>query len=157
MLGARPQEGRQEECQATPEGCPLEVESQRLRQVRAQGKRMAKGVHKVYKQGINLGAIYGVKCLGMSNRQLEQLRKAAGRAYSTAMQRSLTLQLALCGQGPAHEVTAAPIAAWASAQWEKRVPRAWLKMARGNQAPGPRSKLSWAKVRGQQEPPSRRA
>ena len=96
----------------------------RLRQVSAQGKRMAKGVHMVYKQGIKPGAIYGVKCLGMSNRQLEQLRKAAGRAYSTAMQRSLTLQLALWGQDPAHEVTAAPIVAWVSAPWEKRVPRA---------------------------------
>jgi hypothetical protein len=122
--------------------------TKRLRQYRAQGRGMARGIKMVYKQGLKPGAAYGVKCLGMSDRQLQQLRMSAGRAIGGATQRSLTLQLAVAGIDPAHEVTAAPIEAWAAALWEGRVPRAWMRMAWENQRKAMGEKPSWGKVRG---------
>ena len=71
--------------------------TKRLRQYRAQGRGMARGIRMVYKQGLKPGAAYGVKCLGMSDKRLQELRKAAGRANGGATQRSLTLQLAVAG------------------------------------------------------------
>ena len=72
----------------------------RLHGLRKQGKRMAKGVVKVFSAGLKPSCIYGAKCLGLNDGQLLALRRSAGKAYGGGLQR-LFAHLAVGGRGQA--------------------------------------------------------
>ncbi|CAK0832156.1 unnamed protein product [Prorocentrum cordatum] len=66
--------------------------------------------------------MYGCKCLGMPDHQLQQVRRAAGQLLPGSRgAKSLTLQLAVLKEDPTEEATLAPVVRWARAVWEQAV------------------------------------
>ena len=123
----------------------------RLSGLRRAGRRMARGVARVFKTGLKSACVYGSRCLGLPEAQLQALRRAAGRSLSGKVGgQSLTLQLAVAGprEDPTAEVTAAPLVEWAAAVWEERVPSEVLQRAWRRQQQEVGMKRRWAAVRG---------
>eukprot|EP00973_Karenia_brevis_P096112 12430658-Karenia_brevis.AAC.1 len=128
----------------------LHLRCRRLLQFRKSGRRMARGVRMVLKQGIKPGYTYGHKCLGMSDSRVLALRRATAKTLfgKIGKGRSLTLQLAVANEEVLPDITAAPVMEWASAIWEHRVPDEMLRAAWKRQQATIGLKPSWSEVRG---------
>ncbi|CAK0864356.1 unnamed protein product, partial [Prorocentrum cordatum] len=94
----------------------------RLKGLKGSGKGVTRGIGLVYKCGLKRSVMYGCKCLGMPDHQLQQVRRAAGQLLPGSRgAKSLTLQLAVLKEDPTEEATLAPVVRWARAVWEQAV------------------------------------
>ncbi|CAK0858255.1 unnamed protein product [Prorocentrum cordatum] len=94
----------------------------RLKGLKGSGKGVTRGIGLVYKCGLKRSVMYGCKCLGMPDHQLQQVRRAAGHLLPGSRgAKSLTLQLAVLKEDPTEEATLAPVVRWARAVWEQAV------------------------------------
>ena len=108
----------------------------RLQPLRSSGPGLMCGAGKVYRQGLRAAAVYGAKCLGMTDTNLQRLRQEAGKALpGSCGVRSLSLQLAMAKADPMFEVLAALPLEWASAVWEGMLQGDHLERTRKRQLP----------------------
>ena len=92
--------------------------SRRARMLRI-GRRL--GAH-VFKTAVSPAALYGSSAAMPRLETVKSMRRDAARAFGPVQGRSITARLAVNRCDPALTVVSKPIAAWAQAVWDARIP-----------------------------------
>ena len=101
--------------------------ARRARTVRL-GRRLGK---RVFATGLKPAVMYGSTVAALGAGTITAMRRAAGRAISKSMGRSLTARLAVNQCDPGWDAIRGPIMAWTNETWLQRIPaltmqRAWM-------------------------------
>ena len=84
---------------------------------RGGGKPVRKGARNVLQNGFKPAFLYGAKCLGLNDSELQTLRRGLKKA-GTSGRGSTTMQLALAKLEPTMQVAAMPVRMWSNALWD---------------------------------------